>query len=180
MTAARLVDPDADLIESGPSATSSRTLYRRLAAGVTVVTSGTADQPAGLTASAVTSLSLAPSLLLACVGTGSRTLAAIERQRTFAVNLLRDTQRGTAERFAGRSTNPSGKFDTGDWWPVLGVPVLRDVLAWAVCFAVDTHAYGDHVLVVGRVAASRVYAGAPLLWHDGRFRTLAAAEEPNG
>lgn len=169
MSCPQVVDLDADLIESGSSATASRALYRRLAAGVTVVTAGPADAPTGLTASAVTSLSLTPALLLACVGVRSRTLAAIRRHRMFAVNLLRDTQRETAECFAGQT----GKFDTCSWEPVLGVPVLGGVLAWAVCFEVDTHAYGDHMLVVGRIAASRVHAGTPLVWHDGRFRALA-------
>ena len=56
------------------------------ATGVTVVTSRTSDgTPVGTTVSAVSSLSLAPPLLLVCLDRASQTLAAIREQAQVSV-----------------------------------------------------------------------------------------------
>ena len=51
--------------------------------------------------------------------------------------------------------------------------MLPDVLAWSVCLLEAEHDYGDHTLVIGRVAAAQVGVGRPLLWHDRAFAALA-------
>jgi len=156
--------------EAGPGPTACLNLYRRLAAGVTVVTASGATGPTGMTASSVTSVSLRPPLLLVSVAQHSRTLTAIRRRRAFAVHLLRADQRGLAERFAAQGDS---RFAELGGRTVLGVPVLPDVLAWSVCLLEAEHAYGDHTLVIGRVVAAHVGAGRPLLWHDRAFAELA-------
>ena len=147
-------------------------LYRRLSAGVTVLTSRLDGAPVGMTASAVTSLSLRPALLLACVGSGSRTLAGIRRHRTFAVHLLHEEQVGWAERFARPGPGGFGDLRVRE---VLGTPVLADALAWTVCLLVDVREYGDHHTVVGQVAAAHSRRGRPLLWHDSAYWGLRPA-----
>jgi len=150
---------------------------RSLAAGVSVLTSRNAAGPVGLTATAVTSLSMRPPLLLACLAAQSRTLAAIRTQRAFAVHLLRAEQQDCARAFASRSTAEE-KFRQVRWSHVLGVPVLRDVLHWLVCFVEDERQYGDHSVVVGRVVAGRGATGAPLLWHHRTYWELAPSAGP--
>jgi len=49
-----------------------------LPTGVTVVTASGPDGPAGATANAVSSLSIEPMLMLACLDRGSRTLLAVQ------------------------------------------------------------------------------------------------------
>ncbi|RDI68145.1 flavin reductase family protein [Nocardia pseudobrasiliensis] len=144
-------------------------LYRKLAAGVCVVSAQAASGPVGLTASTVTSLSLRPPLLLAGLAVGSYTLASIEQSRTFGVHLLGERQRELAEDFASATGT---RFDGHDHRHVLGVPVLNDTLGWAVCLLIDARRYGDHVLIVGEVAAVDSAEGQPLIWHDRSFGRL--------
>jgi flavin reductase (DIM6/NTAB) family NADH-FMN oxidoreductase RutF len=59
-------------------------------------------QPVGTTASAVTSLSLNPPLLLVCLDRDSRTLAAVRAHGGFAVNVLEARQRHLSANFARR------------------------------------------------------------------------------
>jgi flavin reductase (DIM6/NTAB) family NADH-FMN oxidoreductase RutF len=148
-------------------------LYRRLAMSVTLVTSRGRAGPVGLTATAVTSLSLQPPLLLACLSTGSRTLAAIRVQQAFAVHMLRESQHDYARAFAAPASEANDKFAAVAWHDVLGVPVVENTLAWAVCFVEEDRQYGDHSIVVGRVVSAQISAGQPLLWHDRTFRHLA-------
>ncbi|AQS72337.1 flavin oxidoreductase [Streptomyces pactum] len=166
--------PHADALheEPGPGAARCLGLYAKLAAGVTVVTARGEDGPLGMTVSAVTSLSARPPLLLACLRDGSRTLAAVRAGRAFAVHLLREEQRDLAGRFASPTTSAAERFAGTGIRQVLGVPVLAGALAWSVCLTEDVRRYGDHHLVVGRVAAVHVGGGRPLLWHDRRFGAL--------
>lgn len=150
----------------------ARQLFRKLAAGVTVVTSRGPHGPVGLTASSVTSVSLRPPMLLVCVTTRSRTLAAIRHRRCFAVHLLRDDQRPVAEEFC-QPGDCARRFDGVAYRYVAGVPVIPDALAWSVCVLADTREYGDHHVVVGRVLATRTGDGRPLLWHDRHYTGLS-------
>lgn len=156
--------------EAGPGPSACLDLYRRLAAGVSVVTALGPDGPTAMTASSVTSVSLRPPLLLVSLAAHSQTLAAIRCRRSFGVHLLRDDQQDLAERFARqgpRRLAPEAERR------VLGVPNLPDVLAWSVCLLQGVHEYGDHTLVIGRVAAAHTGGGRPLLWHDRAFAQLA-------
>ncbi|MBB5912206.1 flavin reductase (DIM6/NTAB) family NADH-FMN oxidoreductase RutF [Nocardia transvalensis] len=155
--------------ERAPSEERCLQLYRKLAASVAVISVQGADGPVGMTASSVTSLSLRPPLLLACLAVGSGTLAAIERSGSFAVTLLTEDQRAIAEDFASRS---GSRFAGAGFRHVLGVPVLSESLAWAACLLVDARRYGDHVVVVGEVTALETDSGRPLLWHSQTFALL--------
>lgn len=167
-------DPLRD--EPGPGAARCLGLYAKLAAGVTVVTARGEEGPLGMTVSAVTSLSARPPLLLACLRDGSRTLAAVHAHGAFAVHLLREEQHGLATRFANPTTTAAQRFTGTDHRQVLGVPVIQGALAWSVCLVEDVRRYGDHHLVVGRVAAVHVGGGRPLLWHERRFRGVTECE----
>src|ERR671919_1139102 len=70
------------------------------ATGVTVVTAVGPNGPSGATANAVTSLSLEPPMMLACLDRGSRTLTSVRAQGRFGVNALAAGQADLARRFA--------------------------------------------------------------------------------
>jgi flavin reductase (DIM6/NTAB) family NADH-FMN oxidoreductase RutF len=158
--------------EPGPGRPACLRFYRKLAAGVTVVTAPGRDGPVGMTASSVTSVSLQPPLVLVCLADDSATLRAVRTNGAFAVHLLRDDQQTLAETFARRGV---AKFDGLTVRNVLSVPILADVLGWVVCLLEDERRYGDHNVVVGRIVASHVGPGQPLLWHDSGFVTLSKA-----
>jgi flavin reductase (DIM6/NTAB) family NADH-FMN oxidoreductase RutF len=155
--------------EAGLSLSACLGLYRRLAAGVSVVTALGDDGPTAMTASSVTSVSLRPPLLLVSLAERSHTLAAIRSRRSFGVFLLREDQRGLAERFAHADRDAW----EGTGRRVFGVPTLPDALAWSVCLLQDVHHHGDHILAIGRVVAAHASSGRPLLWHDRAFASLA-------
>src|SRR5882724_7912673 len=79
------------------------------ASGVTVITTEVDGERFGTTASAVTSLSDAPPMLLVCLNRESTTGQAIDRSGFFVVNILAEEQQALAGRFA---TREPGKFDS--------------------------------------------------------------------
>src|SRR5476649_796527 len=78
------------------------------ATGVTVVTTLHEGRPAGMTASAVASLSLDPVLLLVCINHRLPTHEAIEGSRRFVVNVLGEGQQELALHFAQPATDKFG------------------------------------------------------------------------
>lgn len=146
--------------------------YRRLAAGVTIITAGTERGPVGATASSVTSVSLRPPLLLACLSAKSRTMAAIRARHAFAVHLLAEHQRDISTAFA--SDAPEHRFAGRRWRHVLGVPVLTEAPAWGVCLLTDARRYGDHDVAVGCLVAAHSGPGRPLVWHNRDYWRIGA------
>ena len=83
-----------------------RHVIGHFASGVTVLTTRNGDEDFGATASAVSSLSLDPPMLLVCLNTQGSTQEAIHASRVFGVNILDEDQGIVAERFAS-SRGPS-------------------------------------------------------------------------
>ncbi|MGW0809513.1 flavin reductase family protein [Nonomuraea sp. NPDC002799] len=144
--------------------------------GVTVVTS--MDEGGGLhglTCNSLSSVTLDPPTLLVCLDVRSGTLGAVLGSGSFAVNLLGDSARSTAELFA--SPKPD-RFAQVTWrrTALTGLPwLVDDALAVAECRVARSVAVGDHTVVLGRVLNIENGSGDPLLYGRGRF---AAAFRP--
>src|SRR3954447_15204579 len=67
-----------------------RQAIARFATGVTVITACDGERLAGMTASAVASLSLPPPRMLVCINNRVPTHSALERSRRFGVNVLEE------------------------------------------------------------------------------------------
>jgi flavin reductase (DIM6/NTAB) family NADH-FMN oxidoreductase RutF len=166
----------------GVSEEEFRGAMARLAAGVVLVTAhdeedGPLGAPAGMTATAFMSVSLDPPLVLVSVRTGSRMDELLERQPRWAASLLTEAQRTLAGRFAmkGRlSDRLLFQEVPHTLGPVSGAPIVDGALAAVECHTEQRVPAGDHTLVVARVLATRLTAaeGAPLLYQQGRYRTL--------
>ncbi|WP_327686837.1 flavin reductase family protein [Streptomyces sp. NBC_00467] len=146
-----------------------RRVLGHFATGVTVVTTRDEDGPAGFACQSFASLSLDPPLVVFMVARTSTTWPRIARAGAFCVNILGEEQgllcRGFAvsgaDKFAGVAHRPA---------PVTGSPLLDGVPAWVDCTVQSVHTGGDHLIVVGRIAAlGAAEDGAPLLFHRGRF-----------
>ena len=74
----------------------------RFATGVTVVTMKAGDTLWGMTANAVTSLSLDPPLVLVCVDKKTQTHGFLNEAGSFAMNILAEDQQELSNRFATR------------------------------------------------------------------------------
>ncbi|HEX6749016.1 MAG TPA: flavin reductase family protein [Longimicrobium sp.] len=149
-----------------------RRVIGHFASGVTVVTTCRPDGgPCGLTASAVASLSLQPTLLLVCVEKSSDTHACIVTSGFFAVNVLAEGKGETlARRFSDTDAGPAEKF-TGIAWRSerTGAPVLDDALAWLDCEVTESVEAGDHTVFMGEVKAADAGEGTPLLYYRGGY-----------
>ena len=85
-----------------------RDVMGRFASGVTVITADHEGRRYGTTASAVSSLSLEPAMLLVCLNRSSSTGQVIAAARRFAVNILAEGQADAAMRFAGKGDSSPG------------------------------------------------------------------------
>ena len=138
-----------------------------MTSGVTVITGEANGTPFGMTASSVTSLSVDPPMMLACINSGTPTADAIRRAGRYMVNVLGAGQEALALQFARPSAD---KFDgvrveRGQ----LGDPVLLDALACIECEVVDSVTGGTHEVFLGRVAHARAHIGEPLAYYRGGF-----------
>src|SRR5450755_1523138 len=97
----RSASPRPDLRVAGVPADRLRKAMGMFATGVTVITTRDPDgRPFGTTANAVSSVSLRPPLVLACLREESETLAALLARRNFAINVLHSSQTELSDRFA--------------------------------------------------------------------------------
>jgi len=148
-----------------------RAAMGRFPTGVTVVTALTGAGPAGLSANAVSSLSLDPPLMLVCVDRGSRTLRAVEEAGRFGVNVLGADATEHALRFASKAPTAE-KWQGVGWRERDSIPVLDEAIVWIGCELRDVISGGDHVIVTGEVLAVEEREGSPLLFHEGAYRPL--------
>src|SRR5689334_3204863 len=123
------------------------------ATGVTVVTAIGESGPSGATANAVTSLSLDPPMMLACLDRGSRTLTSVRAQGRFGVDALAAGQEELARRFAGKDDGPT-KWDGVEWSESEQLPRLPGALMWVACELRDLIDGGDHLILTGNVLAA--------------------------
>jgi flavin reductase (DIM6/NTAB) family NADH-FMN oxidoreductase RutF len=153
------------------SASEFRAALRHFPAGVTVVTTRDGDgAPCGLTASAFTSVSLEPPLVLVCIDHAATSYAAFEACGWFAINMLGKSQEHLSRRFA--ASIPDKFVGIGYREGRGGLPVLDDVVAALACRIVHRYPGGDHTIFVGQVESASVTAGSPLLYFQGGYHHL--------
>jgi 3-hydroxy-9,10-secoandrosta-1,3,5(10)-triene-9,17-dione monooxygenase reductase component len=143
------------------------------ATGVTVVTAIGPNGPSGATANAVTSLSLDPPMMLACLDRGSRTLTSVRSQGRFGVNALAAGQEELARRFSGKDPE-TAQWETVEWSESEELPRLSGALLWVACELRDLIDGGDHLILTGNVLAADSRDGMPLIFHRGDYRDLLA------
>jgi flavin reductase (DIM6/NTAB) family NADH-FMN oxidoreductase RutF len=143
----------------------------RFATGVTIATILDSErQPHGLTVSSFTSVSLDPPLISICLGHVVTVMDLFREANFFGINILSDDQQTLSERFARKGMD---RFQGVGW--TLGeydVPLLDGVLAAIECQVDRRITAGDHDIFVGRMVATQVRVGAPLLHFSGEYRKL--------
>ena len=152
-----------------------RDIIGHFASGVTVVTALHDDTPYGTTASAVSSLSLEPPMLLVCLNRQSSTGRAIGAARRFAVNILGEDQPDAAMRFARKGPDKfkDARIVPGEW----DEPLLADALATLECTVVEEVTGGTHTVFLAEVHRASARAGAPLAYFRGQFGRLELEQD---
>ncbi len=157
-----------------------KTAMRCLAAGVTIITTVHDGQRAGLTATAVCSLSVDPPQLLVCVNQRAEAHGLIHRGSVMCVNLLARQHRDLAARFAGQGgVSGAARFAMGEWTTLrTGAPVLADAVASFDCLVSERVESSTHSIFIGRVVAVRSRPDAsPLIYAGGGYAELQALAE---
>ena len=142
------------------------------ATGVTIITTKDATgKPFGLTANAFSSLSLDPPMLLICVDKGVDCYTCFEESKVFAVNFLSLAQEELSTRFATKGIEKFAglAYSLGE----LGVALLDGALAHFECTLAHGYEGGDHTIYVGEVQKLVTSPGDPLLFYQGKYRSLA-------
>jgi 3-hydroxy-9,10-secoandrosta-1,3,5(10)-triene-9,17-dione monooxygenase reductase component len=118
--------------------------------GVTVITT-LADNGdiVGMTASAFSSLSMDPPLVLFCPNYSSDSYPALIKSKKFAIHLLSAEQQSEAYAFARKGSDKAQGIE----WSLseLGNPVLRNATAIIECELWREYEGGDHAILVGAV-----------------------------
>jgi len=156
-----------------------RDLIGRFATGVTVVTAQDGGQAQGMTANAVTSVSLDPMLLLVCVAKSASAHELMDRSTEFAVNILAEDQMALSAFFArpGHTDEPDPMGGFPHRAGPTGAPLLDGVMGWIECRRWQHYDGGDHTIVVGEVVEMEMARpdDAPLLFYAGGYHGLGAS-----
>jgi flavin reductase (DIM6/NTAB) family NADH-FMN oxidoreductase RutF len=153
---------------------------RSLVGAVTIVALQDVEgAAAGLTATAVCSLSVEPPSLLVCVNKAAPIAIGLRINAEFSVNVLAHDQIDVAQAFGGqKDLRGTGRFAYGSWIrSERDVPLLVGAVTSFECVVVKMMDYATHHIVVGRAIDVHL-RNAParaLLYGDGRYITLEEA-----
>jgi flavin reductase (DIM6/NTAB) family NADH-FMN oxidoreductase RutF len=154
--------------------------YRRLigcfATGVTIITMARGEEVRGMTANAVTSVSLDPLLLLICVDKRTITHEFLEEAQAFAVNILAEDQEQVSRALASHDSEDARRLIGYRYHPgQTGSPILDDCLAFVECQVTEVLPGGDHSIFIGRVEAGEVMREVPpLIFFRGKYNRLTS------
>ncbi len=161
---------------------STRTLDSRIfrdvcghfATGVTVLTVDDRGTPRGMTANAVSSLSLDPLLMLVCVEGTASAHEAVANMGAFAINILAEDQRHLSDLFAAHGDPPEPMGGAPYHTASTGAPILEGTIGWIECEVWERYAGGDHTIFVGKAVEMKLTQpdAAPLLFFAGSYRSL--------
>jgi flavin reductase (DIM6/NTAB) family NADH-FMN oxidoreductase RutF len=159
-----------------PDAEEFKTALGRFATGIVVVTTTVRGEDHAMTASAFTSVSLDPPVVLVCVEKVARFHESVLEAGVWGVSVLGEDATQTATWFATRGRPLHGQFDglkvlRG---PRTGVPLLGDALSTLECVTRSVHDGGDHTVVLGDALSVAVPApqGTPLVYWSGGYHAV--------
>ncbi len=162
------------MIEAGAALSQSfRKAMRRVASTVNVISIRVDGQPMGITATAVSPISMDPPSLLVCINRAASVHGSMEDVTHFRVNVLHREQEEVARMFADR-TQHALRFLSGWDLGCEAAPRLADAQATILCRRIDSHSFGTHSIFIGIVeeAAAREEVN-PLVYLDGRYGSAA-------
>ena len=149
-----------------------RRAMRRVAATVNVISLNVHGRPLGITATAVSSLSMEPPSILACINRAAAVHASMADMANFRVNILHRDQEEIARMFADRNMEDL-RFAAG--WELAPdlPPRLIDAQASVLCRRIDHHQFGTHSIFIGVIEDVSVREDvSPLLYWNGRYGGL--------
>jgi len=159
---------------SPPGRDEFRDVMGRFATGVTIVTTRLGDDLHGMTANAVTAVSLDPPLVLVCIDRSADSHDIVEASGVFALSILGRGQYALSRQFAVKGGPAAHRLDgVPHHTRATGAPIVDGSLAYLDCRIVGRYPGGDHTIFVGEVVdAGRLDGGEPLVFYEGRYGGL--------
>ncbi len=158
-----MIDSDDQLTDA------FRKAMRRVASTVNVISLCVNGEAMGITATAMSPISMDPPSLLVCINRAAAVHASMEDVTHFGVNVLHRDQAEIARMFADR-TMQGQRFARGWENDCKRPPRLIDAQAAILCRRIDHHQFGTHSIFIGVVedvvAREEIQ---PLLYLDGRY-----------
>lgn len=147
----------------------------RFASGVTVVSTVLDGRDHAMTASAFSSVSLDPPMVLICSHKISKFHAAVLKSGFWGVSILAEEGLAASAWFATRGRPLDNQFaNFAHHRGHYGAALLDDSIAWLECSTTAVHDGGDHSIIVGTVTAAgvREEPDDPLLYYRSHYGTL--------
>ena len=152
-----------------------REAMSRLGAAVHVITTDGPAGKTGFTATAVCSVSDAPSTLLVCLNRGATSSPILRSNGVFCVNTLRAGDEVIADTFAGRTkVAREERFDPGEWKKLAtGAPALMSAVVAFDCQVFEVKAVASHdIYFRDRGGDPLRPRGEALVYHDRAYKQV--------
>ena len=160
-------------VDESPACDTFRRAMRGVAATVNIVTIWVDGGPMGMTATAMSSVSLDPPSLLVCINSSLTMHDPMEDVSHFCVNVLHGDQQELARMFAD-PTRKADRFLEG--WLIDGArpPRLADAQSAMLCRRIGHHRFGTHSIFIGEVEEVVLRPeGRPLVYCNGAYGTMS-------
>ncbi|AXK84698.1 flavin reductase [Nocardia farcinica] len=157
-----------------------RAAMSNLSAAVNVVTTNGPGGRAGITVSAVCSVTDSPPTVLVCVNQSSYTHAIFRRNERLCVNVLSARDEELAGHFAGATGVPMAeRFEWAMWdHDTEDIPMLRTAAARVVGRIISDHTQGSHSIFLVSVERVDVRENADaLVYFQRRFHHVGTEQE---
>lgn len=144
---------------------------RRLSSAVAIVAAmSEKDEPVGMAATSLTSLTVKPPAILVCINQSAGIHACLSEGAPLSISILSRHQQEVAQAFGGAVVRER-RFDLGNWDPgEAGLPLLREAQAKLECHVERLIPYGTHSIVIARVTNAQVNETVdPLIYQDGIY-----------
>ncbi len=156
-----------------------RSMFRRHAAGVAIVTAEVDGQLVGMTVTSLISVSAAPPLIAFSLSARSSATPPLRRATTVVMHLLGAEHLDLASRFA---TSGIDRFDGIEWTRLeTGDPVLTGIASWMLCRIVGSMPAADSTLVLAEVervvGAAGIEHHRPLVYWDRTWHGLGEGSQ---
>ncbi len=125
----------------------------------------------GFTASALSSLSLDPPLILVCLANSADCFEPFITSDKLAINVIGEKQHDLAFKFATKGVD---KFDGDEFIEGnTGLPIIQDCILSLECKIKNTFPGGDHEILISEVLHANINEGTPSIWFEGNFRNIS-------
>lgn len=161
-----------------PDPAALRDALRFWTTGVTIVAARQDGVSHGMTVNSFNSLSLDPPLISVSLEKKTRTYQLVKSARSFSVTILSQGQQELSDRFAGRESEHTDRFEGLEVFSMeTGAPILKQGLAFFDCRVSASHDAGTHTVFIGEVLTCGQLSedsDPPLVYFNRGYRQLGS------